>query len=297
VTPCARLSPNSCNRDLREQITECYGWLPEAAEAFWTSSLERGTPPASRPVGKLVAGPRRPKAISPEPWLEHLRKHLPVARLGADPEGVHQIRVACARLLVWLELGRWRVLRDDLRWLRGHAARVRDLDVLRAEDPSAFLEGERQAALRAAREELVRALDGPRVGSLMCGLQSMPNVPPRSARAVTSRLARSCLRRGRRLGARGAPVQKLHRLRCAVRRLRFALEWRGIEAPKAVELQRVIGVVCDHATALRQMERGPEGVGAGDRKARAQIARALRLSLPVALDLWRKSRPYLKRLT
>jgi CHAD domain-containing protein len=54
---------------------------------------------------------------------------VPAARAGADPEGVHQLRVAVVHLRVWLDMGGWRVLHDDLRWLRAIAARVRDLDV------------------------------------------------------------------------------------------------------------------------------------------------------------------------
>ena len=40
-------------------------------------------------------------AISVAPWLEHLERHLPVARLGGDPEGVHHLRVAAQRLRTW----------------------------------------------------------------------------------------------------------------------------------------------------------------------------------------------------
>ena len=64
------------------------------------------------------------------PWLDHLVAHLPVAREGRDAEGAHQIRVAGRRLIVWLELSGYGVLRDDLRALVRGAGRVRDLEVL-----------------------------------------------------------------------------------------------------------------------------------------------------------------------
>ncbi|HEU4743256.1 MAG TPA: CHAD domain-containing protein, partial [Meiothermus sp.] len=63
--------------------------------------------------------------IAPTRWLLHLENHLPVARKGADPEGVHQVRVAGRRLRVWLELGGYQVLHDDLRWLVRGAGKVR----------------------------------------------------------------------------------------------------------------------------------------------------------------------------
>jgi len=235
-----------------------------------------------------------PAGISVQPWLKHLLQFLPIARAGTDPEGVHQVRVACARLLVWLELGGWRVLRDDLRWLRGHAARLRDLDVLRAEDPSAFRDEGLGTELDVARGELLQALDDPRLGSLILALSSMPPIPSRKARAVASRLARVCLRRGRALGARRGSVQALHRLRCAVRRLRFGLEWMGAEVPQIVELQEAIGIVCDHAVALRQLERKSTAkAGEGHR---SEIERALRRSRRDAVRVWRKRRPLLKKL-
>jgi hypothetical protein len=69
-----------------------------------------------------------------------------------------------------------------------------------------------------------------------------------------------------------------------------------IEATKAAELQDAIGVVCDHATALRQLRRHPDGKRA-ERARRAEIARALRRSRSSALRVWRSSRPSLKKLT
>jgi CHAD domain-containing protein len=245
----------------------------------------------SEPRTGLYLAPAR---ISLQPWLKHLLQYLPIARAGTDPEGVHQVRVACARLLVWLELGGWRVLRDDLRWLRGHAARLRDLDVLRAEDPSAFRDDGLGTELDVARGELLQALDDPRLGSLILALWSMPPVQSRKARAVASRLARVCLRRGRALGARRGSVRALHRLRCAVRRLRFALEWMGAEVPQIVELQEAIGVVCDHGVALRQLEK--RSTAKAREEHRSEIERALRRSRRDALRVWRKRRHLLERL-
>jgi CHAD domain-containing protein len=89
-------------------------------------------------------------------------------------------------------------------------------------------------------------------------------------------------------------VQALHRLRCAVRRLRFGLEWMGAEVRQTVELQEAIGVACDHAVALRQLGRKPAAkAGEGHR---AKIEQALRRSRRDALRAWRRTRPLLKKL-
>ena len=253
---------------------------------------------APRLVGRMVnaaAAVRAPEGVSPRAWLHHLVEHLPIARAGEDPEGVHQVRVASARLLVWLELGRWRVLKDDLHWLRGRVSRMRDLDVLRAEDPSAFRAKRLDRDLVIARRELLQALDDPRVESLILALSSMPPVPIRKPRSVARRLAKVCLRRGVALRARGHSLDALHRLRCAIRRLRFAFEWTGHEVPRIVELQEAIGTVCDHAVALRQVERTSGGRSRGERR-RRRLAQALHRSRRLALRSWKRTRPLLKEL-
>jgi len=205
------------------------------------------------------------------------------------------VRVACARLLVWLELGRWRVLKDDLRWLRGRASRVRDLDVLATEAPSALGAHTLHRDLVSARRELLQVLDDPRVDSLLLGLSSMPPVPMGKARRVVHRLVKRCLRRGRALHAREHSLAALHRLRCAIRRLRFALEWTGSEVPRIVELQEAIGAVCDHAIALRQLERSSGGRRRGE-LGRRRLEQALPRSRRLALRTWKRTRPLLKEL-
>jgi CHAD domain-containing protein len=242
-------------------------------------------PPPTRSVG----------GIGPQPWLDHLVKHLPVARAGQDPEGVHQVRVACARLLVWLELGGGRLLRDDLRRLRDHASRMRDLDVLRAEDPSASLPEAPGSELATARQELLQALEDPRVDRLILALESMPPLPAARARAAVCTLARTALRRGRGRRLRRGRVKALHRLRRAVRRLRFALEWTGAEVPRIVELQDALGAVCDHAVALRRLEKGADASAAGKRRL-VGLERALSRGRRHALRVWREARPTLKAL-
>jgi CHAD domain-containing protein len=79
----------------------------------------------------------------------------PVVRIGEDPEGVHQARVATRRLRSHLRTFRelldpeWtQSLRDELKWLGDELGAVRDADVLlaRLEDRVAELEPEDQTA-------------------------------------------------------------------------------------------------------------------------------------------------------
>src|ERR1043165_1021156 len=76
----------------------------------------------------------RMREIPPTAWLDRLEERTSLAEsapdAALDAEAVHELRVACGRLIVWLDLGGWRILRDDLRWLRRSAATVRDLDVV-----------------------------------------------------------------------------------------------------------------------------------------------------------------------
>jgi CHAD domain-containing protein len=183
------------------------------------------------------------------PWLAHLRSHLPAAREGTDPEGVHQVRVAIARVRVWLELGGWSVLHDDLRQVRTVAAAVRDLDVQLAlelpPDYVAALTAERALAQRA----LVSVLDEHRVESVFAALGNLPPVSRRHARRGLRAFARRALRRGGALA--WDDYAALHSLRRAVRRVRFALEWLGLPSAPFDKVQQDLGDTCDVWVALR----------------------------------------------
>lgn len=63
--------------------------------------------------------------------LRHLQSNQEVALIGADPEGVHQMRIALRRLHVAIKLFQRNVtdLQDELRWLNANLAAARDWDV------------------------------------------------------------------------------------------------------------------------------------------------------------------------
>ncbi|WP_114314147.1 CHAD domain-containing protein [Thermus caldifontis] len=85
-------------------------------------------------------------------WLEHLKKHFPLALEGQDLEGVHQVRVAARRLRVYVELLGWRVLRDDLSRLFRGTSRVRDLEVALSHPlPPGFRDHLKESLVRTRR--------------------------------------------------------------------------------------------------------------------------------------------------
>lgn len=85
-------------------------------------------------------------------WLEHLKKHFPLALEGQDLEGVHQVRVAARRLRAYVELLGWRVLRDDLSRLSRGTSRVRDLEVALSHPlPPGFRDNLKESLVRTRR--------------------------------------------------------------------------------------------------------------------------------------------------
>lgn len=194
------------------------------------------------------------ETIALDPWLAHLDAHLALAREGSDPEGVHQVRVALGRLDQWLAAGGWRVLRDDVRWLRRGAGRVRDLDVqLGAEPPPAWariLEQER----RRARSEFLERLDDPRAGALF---EALGLLPPLAARRLEQRLrswTARVVRRGKAMEECPGDLERYHALRRAVRRLRYALEWTGRGTRPIKDLQDALGELNDGAVTVALLE-------------------------------------------
>jgi CHAD domain-containing protein len=191
--------------------------------------------------------------------------HDPGARVGADPENLHQHRVAARRARAFLRAARssldggWRrALAGDLRHLGAATGPVRDLDVLlehvdgelqslgQDDRPAgelllAALRGEREAA----RERLLDVLDGEPYRRLLMRLQA----PPRLAEGVETvplrRLARDEFRRlvaaVERLGA-DPGEEVLHGLRIALKRVRYTTE---LSAPAGKRRRRFLAAARD----------------------------------------------------
>lgn len=228
-------------------------------------------------------------AISLDRWLHHLHQHLPIARQGQDPEGVHQLRVASRRLRVWLRLAGMRVLEDDLAWLVGAAGEVRDLEVLlqRPDLPKAF-RAWAGLRLKQAREDLIPLLDSPRLSGL---LQALSYLPPLEEEWAQTRLKRFVRQVQRKAGAWHSQdsIESLHALRRALRRLRYAQEWLGQNSQTTKQLQAVFGQVGDLGFTLRYLSAYQSEGGRLPRAYKGRLEAQLAEALATAKQAWAKA--------
>jgi CHAD domain-containing protein len=233
-------------------------------------------------------------------WIAHLREHLDLARRPAEVEGVHQVRVAARRLDAWLLLGRRRMLRDDLRWLRGVVGDARDLDVLLArgdEFPEGFVAWLHER--RAAEQLRVEAgLDSERTSALVAALSVMPpveeNLARRSIGGFFDRVSHADAVLAPGDDKAEALDVRVHGLRRRIRRLRFALDWIGEKIPVLAELQDRFGEACDQVVLLRWIDESPMANSlAGLRK---QVETAKTEQREAALAAWAEARPEVEAL-
>lgn len=218
---------------------------------------------------------------------------------GRDPEGVHQMRVALRRLRSALALFR-PVLADDhfdwldreAKWLADALGPARDWDVFIAEllppvtdaspgDPALACLAETARREQARGYVRVRAaLEAPRTTAFILELGAwiesrgwrdgvagpvaeMLDQPIRSfADPLLDRLHRKALKRGR--GFADLPVEQRHRVRIALKKLRYAVEFfleiypgkRSRRFRRALEgMQEALGHLNDVAAAHSLLER------------------------------------------
>lgn len=228
--------------------------------------------------------------IAIDRWLQHLVQHLPIARAGCDPEGVHQVRVAVRRLRVWLRLAGLRVLEDDLAWLVRAAGEVRDLEVLLQQPdlPKAFREWA-ISRLERARIAFVPLLDSPRLAGLLRALAHLPPTDKELAQSQLKRFTRQVERKAQAWRSLDS-VESLHALRRALRRLRYAREWLGQDSQAVKELQEVFGQVGDLSFTLGYMTayeaEGGRSLGAYKEQLEAQLAEALEAARAAWQTCW-----------
>jgi CHAD domain-containing protein len=258
--------------------------------------------------------------------VSHLLRNDVVMRLDADPEGVHQARVASRRLRSDLRTFRtlldpeWaEPLRDELRWLGTVLGEARDADVLLdrlqrrsptippTEAPGA---GQVVEALAQRRKEahaaLIDALRTERYVSLLDRLvdaASRPAVPPEldvAAKTVAAGLLdrpwehlRTAVRE-----AGGHPTDaELHVIRIRAKRVRYAAETvvpllgRSVRrsAEAASRLQTVLGEHHDAIVAESWLRTWAVGHRSGDAAfAAGMLAGLERAAAQDARDRWRK---------
>ena len=239
-------------------------------------------PPPPSPSKNASVGEVATAAVATQ--LHALHQHEPAARLGEDPEGVHDLRVATRRLRAALAiLGDafavdLDVPRAELRWIAAELGAVRDLDVLLAELDrwEAGLPARREALapLRvilhdqrdAARGEMLLALNLQRYAALLEDLRALldesalaPGADDdgRATAAVVLRATHRKFRRAARRTTIGAPPEAWHKLRIRGKRLRYAIEFLapvlGRPAERALttlkRVQDLLGELQDAAVA------------------------------------------------
>lgn len=266
--------------------------LQSLERALRRAGAERGafTPKLYRALD--LSFDREPEQTSPDEtpgdvlgsalFAQHrsLVEHDPGTRLGADPEDLHQMRVATRRARAFLRAaralvdGRWAEgLRFELGWLASGLGPARDADVLlerirqetealgnltgTARDLVQSLERERDHVRSAA----IAALNEPRYFELLDQLEQAAH-PPLVAEAtpLLADLWWKEFGRTRRAFAqldRKSPDAELHEARIRVKRARYAAELAGHELGKpgdrfvsaAKKLQDVLGEHQDSTVA------------------------------------------------
>ncbi|HKV83507.1 MAG TPA: CHAD domain-containing protein [Ktedonobacterales bacterium] len=222
--------------------------------------------------------------------IHMVRKHLrklhqsePSVHAGADPEGVHDMRVATRRLRTTLRFleesnlfdnARLHALRRGLRGLAAALGRARDLDVFiervetyreanhDAEDDLSILMRTLHKRRHIARRALLKKLDGPHVRRLLADLEAFTTethpASERQPRVLTRHFAGSAIWqryervRGFETLGRNMPPSTLHRLRITCKRLRYTMEFFAPELGKGT--QPLLGALTraqDHLGALQ----------------------------------------------
>lgn len=201
-------------------------------------SLPAADPDAAR-LERYIAAQRR-----------SLLEHEPGVRLGADPEDLHQFRVAARRLRAALRVARPFVapepaaeLRAELGALARAGGPVRDLEVLIStlERDAATLDDPEREAGQAVLLALAAERDGRRetlvtllaatpyarlVDRLSASIDRGQRTHGRSLRKLANRNLRRLVRSAERLG--GEPGEReLHELRIRVKRARYSVELAG----------------------------------------------------------------------
>ncbi len=227
-------------------------------------ALGAGTRPAARKAGKNEFDDRitveGALATILRGCLAHWTANLPAALDGAEPEGVHQMRVALRRLRSALTMfgpviaaDRLEWLRSESGWLAGALGPARDLDVFlaetlapvtaaRPEDPAlAVLEQAAETARERSYDVVREALRSPRTTALALTLGGwiegagwrdgsggehagwLDRPMTDFARRVLTKRHRKALKRGHEF-KRLTPPER-HRVRIALKKLRYAAEF------------------------------------------------------------------------
>lgn len=274
-----------------------------------------GSAPPGPTAGQVVR-----RAVGAD--VARLLANDPIARVGEDPEGVHQARVAARRLRSQLATfkpvlrsERCNRLRTDLRWLGRKLGAVRDADVLRermTKSVRGFDPRERDDALAllaridadrgAKRDALAKVLESARYRKLvreLAGFVVDPSFRRSAGLPAAPFLSDVVYERFAELDAavRALPMlpsdPELHAVRITAKPLRYAAEvasdvlGEGCErlARRATELCDELGTLNDGAKAIEWLE----GAGSTPRSVAVARLRSGEVSrMAEARSSWRK---------
>jgi CHAD domain-containing protein len=243
-----------------EQVNGKDSALPDLERQLRRAGAEDhdGRPKLFHALSLVAPGPEPPpasdaSAVAHVKWAlaRHVRwllAHDPGARLGREPESLHQMRVATRQLRAVLRAARpllvpeWAdSLREELRWLGQLLGPARDLDVqlayfreesaaLDARDrrPLAPFIAHLEAQRNHAQEVLLNELKSPRYLDLIRRLQQAAHDPTAIESAVTLRdLAKqefTTLRNAIRQAGHAPNNANIHETRIKTNRARYAAE-------------------------------------------------------------------------
>jgi CHAD domain-containing protein len=272
------------------QLQEACRLQPASLSKFEAGVLAHGIGPPARP-------PFGPDDLDPEGPIGHLAFFVlarqfgtlwdkePGARLGEDPEDLHDMRVAIRRLRAAMKVfgeylpARTAALRGELSWVASALGEVRDLDVqleqldawereLPEVDSRALdaLRGKLEDGRSEARARLLEVLDSPRYGRLGRGFGAFLRRGPLRrgpsvrlpALLVGPDLIEDRYRKVRKAGIRArksSTNEKLHRLRIRCKRLRYTLEFLAplygeVAEPAIRALVKVQDLLGEHQDAV-----------------------------------------------
>jgi CHAD domain-containing protein len=245
--------------------------------------IARNAPPA--PPRRTAAALEHVRAALAEQAREMVA-HDPGTRLGADPEELHDLRVAVRRARAILRSARLLLdrtwadeLRAELKWIAGELGHVRDMDVLGgylAEQVELLPRDERSDAgpivealaegHDVLRERLLAAMRSPRYLALLDAMDAAATAPvpsgrARSLRKIAEREHRKLAAAIKALGPDPAD-DELHAVRIEAKRARYAAELAvgAVGAPAAryvrviKDLQDVLGEHQDAVVAEERIE-------------------------------------------
>jgi CHAD domain-containing protein len=255
-----------------------------------------------------------------------LFQHEAAVRIGEDPEGVHQARVACRRIRSTLRTFRsvlepeWTArLRDELKWLADLLGEVRDADVLLASLEAGLAtlpEADQQAgrrllaALTAEREadraRLIEAMGEERYARLLDDLVAAAKAPAVLAEAArpagdvlrppVATAYRKLRKRVRKAGDEPSD-EALHAIRIRAKRCRYAAEAvtpvagkPARQLGKAAEgLQDVLGEQHDAVVAEAWLRQAVRGARRDETLVAGELVCLQRAAAAEARSQWRKA--------